>query len=93
MSEDQRQSDNPQNDDEEDEDRPASTPFDNPYFLPALFWAWALYCAWDILTNAPAYQENPKFNEYGLLISGILALYFTWSAIKEKRAEREKSSD
>ena len=93
MSEDQRQSENPQNDDEEGDDQSASTPFDNPYFLPALFWAWALYCAWDILTNAPAYQENPKFNEYGLLISGILALYFTWSAIKEKRAEREKSSD
>ncbi len=91
MSEDQREDDNTQNGG--DEDGPAPTPFDNPFFLPVLFWAWAAYCAWDIVTNAPAYQEHPKFNEYGLLISGILALYFTWSAIKEKRAEREKSSD
>jgi len=83
----------PRNEDEDGEDRPASTPFDNPFFLPVLLWAFAGWFAFDILTNAQAYQDNPKFNEYGLLITGILALYFTWSAVKEKRAEREKSSD
>lgn len=93
MSEDQLQNDNPQNDDEEGEDRPASTPFDNPYFLPVVFWAWAAWFGYDIATNAQAYQDNPKFNEYGLLVTGILALYFTWSAVKKKRAEREGSSD
>jgi hypothetical protein len=87
------QAGNPEGDDENDEDRPAPTPFDNPFFLPVLLWAFAGWCAWDIVTNAPAYQENPKFNEYGLLIMGVLALYFTWSAIREKRAERNKSSD
>ena len=91
MSKDQNE--DPRNDEEDDEGQPASTPFDNPFFLPVLLWAFAAWCAWDIVTNAPAYQENPKFNEYGLLITGVLALYFTWSAIKEKRAEREKSSD
>jgi len=84
---------NPQNDDENGEDRPVSTPFDNPFFLPVLLWAFAGWFAFDIVTKAQAYQDNPKFNEYGLLIAGVLALYFTWSAIKEKRAEREKSSD
>jgi hypothetical protein len=91
MSDDQKN--NPQSDEEDGEGRPASTPFDNPFFLPVLLWAFAAWCAWDIVTNAPAYQENPKFNEYGLLVTGVLALYFTWSAVKEKRAEREKSSD
>ena len=84
---------NPKNDDENGEDRPVSTPFDNPFFLPVLLWAFAGWFAYDIITNAEAYQNNPKFNEYGLLIMGVLALYFTWSAVKEKRAKREKSSD
>jgi hypothetical protein len=92
MSEEQRQDNNPQND-EEGEDRAPPNPFDNPFLLPGLLWAFAAWCAYDILTNAKAYQENPEFNQYGLLITGVAALYFTWSAIKEKRAKREKSLD
>ncbi len=91
MSDDQNG--NPQSDDGDEEDRLAPTPFDNPFFLPVLLWAFAGWFAFDIVTNAQAYQDNPKFNEYGLLVMGALALYFTWSAVKEKRAEREKSSD
>jgi len=93
MSGDQRQDDNHRNDDEEGEERPAPTPFDNPFFLPVLLWAFAAWFGYDIVTNAPAYQDHPRFNEYGLVIMSVLALYFTWSAIKEKRAERERSSD
>ena len=92
MSEDQRQDDN-QQEDENGEDRPASTPFDNPFFLPVLLWAFAAWFGYDIVTDAKAYQENPKFNEYGLMITSALALYFTWSAVKERRAKREGSSD
>lgn len=91
MSDDQQ--DKPQGDDGDDEDRLAPTPFDNPFFLPVLLWAFAGWFAFDIVTDAQAYQDNPKFNEWGLVIMSALALYFTWSAIKEKRAEREKSSD
>jgi hypothetical protein len=91
MSDDQN--DNPQSDDGDEEDRLSQKPFDNPFFLPVLLWAFAGWFAFDIVTNAQAYQDNPKFNEYGLLVMGALALYFTWSAVKEKRAEREKSSD
>jgi len=83
----------PRNDDDESEDRPASTPFDNPFFLPVLLWAFAGWFAFDIFTNAQAYQDHPKFNIGGLLLTSILALYFTWSAIKERRAERENSPD
>jgi len=91
MSEDP--SENLRDDEEESDDQPASTPFDNPFFLPALLSAFAGWFAYDIITNAPAYQDNPKFNIGGLLVMSVGALYFTWSAIKERRAEREKSPD
>ena len=95
MSEDQRQNDDSEHgcDDEDVEDGPASTPFDNPFFLPVLLWAFAAWFGYDIATNAEAYQNNPKFNQYGLVIMSALALYFTRSAIKEKRAERDGSTD
>ena len=85
MSEDQRQNDDLQNDDGEDEDRPASTPFDNPFFLPVLLWAFAAYFGYDIVTDAEAYQKYPLFNQGGFALLSVLAIYFTWSAIKEKR--------
>ena len=93
MSEDQHQNGNPQNDAEEDDDRQASTPFDNPFFLPVLLWAGAAWFGYDIVTDAEAYQNYPLFNQGGLALLSVLAIYFTWSAIKEKRAEREKTPD
>jgi hypothetical protein len=93
MSEDQRQDDDRQNDDAEGEDRPAPTPFDNPFFLPALLWAFAAWFGYDIVTDAEAYQNYPLFNQGGFALLSLLAIYFTRSAIKEKRAERERSSD
>jgi hypothetical protein len=93
MSEDQRQTDNPQNDDEEGEDRMASTPFDNPFFLPVLLWAGAAWFGYDIVTDAEAYQNYPLFNQGGFALLSVLASYFTWSAIKERRAKSEGSSD
>ena len=74
-------------------DGPASTPFDNPFFLPVILWALALWFGWDVITGAEAYQKYPAFNIGGLVILTPAALYFTWSAIKERRAEREKSND
>ena len=87
MSEDQRQSDNPQNNDDEGDDQSASTPFDNPYFLPVLLWAFAAYFGYDIVTDAEAYQNYPLFNQGGFALLSVLAIYFTWSAIREKRNE------
>ena len=93
MSEEQRHGDNPQNDDEEGDGGPASTPFDNPFFLPVLLWAFAAWFGYDIVTDAEAYQDYPLFNQGGLGVLSVLASYFTWKAIKEKRANREKSPD
>jgi hypothetical protein len=86
MSEDQRQDDDLQAD-ENDEDRPASTPFDNPFFFPVLLWAGAAWFGYDIVTDAEAYQNYPLFNQGGFALLSVLAIYFTWSAIREKRNE------
>jgi hypothetical protein len=75
------------------EDRPAPTPFDNPFFLPVLLWAGAAWFGYDIVTDAEAYQNYPLFNQGGFALLSVLAIYFTWKAIKERRAERENSSD
>jgi hypothetical protein len=90
MAEDQ--DDNQQIDDEEGAGEPASTPFDNPFFLPVLLWAFAAWFGYDIVTNAEAYQNFPLFNQIGCAVFSLLALYFTRSAIKE-RNERERTPD
>ena len=76
-----------------EKESPASTPFDNPFFLPAVLWALALWFGWDIVTDAEAYQNYPMFNRGGFAVLSIAAIYFTRSAIKEKRAEREGRVD
>ena len=68
-----------------EEESPASTPFDNPFFLPAVLWALALWFGWDIVTDAEAYQEWPWFNRIGGIVSAGAAAWFTRSAVLEKR--------
>jgi ABC-type nickel/cobalt efflux system permease component RcnA len=51
-----------------------------------LLWAFAAYFGYDIVTDAEAYQKYPLFNQGGFALLSVLAIYFTWSAIKEKRA-------
>ncbi len=72
-----------------DDEAPAATPFDNPYFLPAVLWGLAGWFGFDIVTNAPAYQEYPNFNRIGFGVLSVAAVWFTRSAILEKRAESE----
>ena len=89
MSEDQRQNDNQQNDDEER--RRASRPRLRSTIrssFPCCSGRFAAWFGYDIVTDAEAYQNYPLFNQGGLALLSVLALYFTWSAIKEKRAER-----
>ncbi len=77
--------------DEYEDEAPAATPFDNPYFLPAVLWGLAAWFGYDVVTNAPAYQEYPKFNLGGFAVLSVAALYFTRGAILEKRALRENA--
>ena len=75
-----------------EEESPASTPFDNPFFLPVVLWGLALWFGWDIVTDAEAYQNYPMFNLGGFAVLSVLAIYFTRSALKE-RAGRERHID
>jgi hypothetical protein len=77
----------------EEGEGPSPTPFDNPFFLPVVLWALAVWFAWDVVTGAEAYQKYPMFNIGGLVILTPAAIYFTWSAIKERRAKSEAPGD
>lgn len=80
----------PASDSEPEEER-VSTPFDNPYFLPVLLWAFAAWFGYDGFLNTDEHmQEHLSFNRYGFPILVVLAAYFTWRGIQEKR-ESEKS--
>ena len=91
MSDDQER--DPATPEGESEEEAASTPFENPFFFPVVLWGLALYFGYDIATNAEAFQKYPKFNWGGFAILTVAAIYFTRSAIIEKRAERERSGD
>ncbi len=77
----------------EDDEAPVATPFDNPYFLPAVLWGLAAWFGFDIVTDAQAYQDYPNFNRGGFGVLSLLASYFTRSAILEKRALRANQSN
>ena len=78
--------------DSEAEDEQASTPFDHPFFLPVLLWAFAAWFGWDIVTDAEAYQKYPMFNWGGLILTTPIAVYYTWRAVQERR-EPGRSDD
>jgi hypothetical protein len=75
------------------EEEAAATPFDNPFFFPVILWGLALYFGFDIVTDSEAYQKWPKFNLGGFAILSAAAIYYTRSAIREKRAGREGRTD
>ena len=79
-------------DGEYEDEAPAATPFDNPYFLPVILWGLAVWFGFDIVTDAQAYQNYPNFNRGGFGILSLAAIYFTRSAILEKRAMAEEDS-
>jgi hypothetical protein len=78
----------PRESDRDEEDGPASTPFDNPFFLPVLLWlfaAWFLYDGW---FNPE--MEWIKFNRGGFAVSGLLAVYYTVRGLRERREEQAR---
>ncbi len=78
----------PRASDGDEEDGPAPTPFDNPFFLPVLLWlfaAWFLYDGW---FNPE--MEWIKFNRGGFAVSGLLAVYYTVRGLRERREEQAR---
>jgi hypothetical protein len=72
--------------DPEDQDGPASTPFDNPFFLPVLLWLFAAWFFYDGWFNPE--MEWVKFNRGGFAVTGILAVYYTVRGLRERREEQ-----
>lgn len=66
---------------------PPRTPFDNPFFLPAMLWIFAVWFGYDGWFNPD--MEWIKFNRYSFAIILVLAVYYTRRGLRERREERE----
>jgi len=72
----------------DDDEGPAATPFDNPFFLPVLLWvftAWFFYDGW---FNPE--MEWIQFNRWGFAIAGLLAVYYTLRGVRERREDAQR---
>jgi hypothetical protein len=78
---------------EEIEEAPRN-PFDNPLFLPVLFFLGALWFGYDGWFNQdPKMLEHLAFNRYGFGVVLVLFLVFALRARAELRAARAKKSE
>ena len=68
-----------------DPEERASTPFDHPYFLPALLIAFTLWFGYDGWLNADFDKQWISFNRWGFAVLLPLAVYFTIQAVRETR--------
>lgn len=66
----------------------ASTPFDNPFFLPVILIGFAVWFTYDGWFNPD--MEWIKFNRVGALVTAVLGAYYTWRAVQERRREAEQ---
>jgi hypothetical protein len=75
----------------------APTPFDNPFFLPVVLIGFALWLGYDGFLNEKFIADHQQpdqlwviaFNQWGAAVCGALAAYFSWKALRERRAARE----
>jgi hypothetical protein len=68
-----------------DPEERASTPFDHPFFLPALLIAFTLWFGYDGWLNADFDPQWIGFNRWGFAVLLPLAVYFTIQAVRETR--------
>jgi len=74
-----------------DDEEVASTPFDNPWFLPIMFVGFTFWFGYDGWINQdPDMLEHVQFNRWGTLVLVLLAVYTGWKARKETRREAER---
>jgi hypothetical protein len=64
----------------EESEGPASTPFDNPWFLPVLLWIFAGWFFWDAWIEP--LEEWLRFNRYGFGFLFGLAAHATLQAVR-----------
>ena len=70
---------------DDDDDEIASTPFDNPFFLPVILLGFCVWFAYDGWFNPD--MEWIKFNRVGAGVTLVLGVWFTWKAIRERRED------
>jgi hypothetical protein len=75
----------------EEEEEDARTPFDNPWLLPVLLWAFALWALRDGWFNPE--MEWVKFNRGLFAVCALGGLWTTIGALRERRRLREAGSD
>jgi hypothetical protein len=68
----------------------APTPFDNPFFLPVVLIGFAIWFIYDGWFNPE--MEWIRFNRGGALVTSVLAAYYTWRAVQERRAGKGRGS-
>jgi hypothetical protein len=64
----------------------ASTPFDHPFFLPALLIGFTLWFGYDGWLNKDFDPKWIGFNRWGFLVLLVLSTYYTVQAVRETRA-------
>ena len=75
--------------DDEDEEY-APTPFDNPFFLPVILLAFAVWFIYDGWFNPD--MEWIKFNRVGAAVTTVLGVYYGARAIRERRARGQQGA-
>ena len=71
-----------------DDREAASTPFDNPFFLPVLLWAFTAWFGYDGWFNPS--MEWVRFNRWGFAVAGVLAVYYTVRGLRERREAQQR---
>ncbi len=86
----------PQRPDEPEEEEIASTPFDNPWFLPILLGGMTLWFAYDGWLNADFARESARylgFNRWGAGVLAIGTALAVWRALRERRSAPRPPSE
>ena len=81
-------SDEPRNEEHDDDEEIAPTPFDGPWFLPLILAGltiWFTYDGW--FSTDPDLQDDLLFNRVGAVVWAVGAAWFGWKAFKSERAE------
>lgn len=77
--------------DEAYQDEAPATPFDHPFFLPAILAALALWFFYDGFINQdPEMLTHLYFNRGGFTALGLAALWFGYKGFREMRAISEE---
>lgn len=69
---------------EEFEDEQPRNPFDNPWFLPLMLAAFALWCGYDGFVS-DKFLERPGTLWFNRIAFGVLGALATWLGIKARR--------